>query len=87
MACGLPVVASRIPSHESFAARVAELVPATDVGAFAAAAEQILSSPRRWGSMRRRGIETAQRFSEDTVATTLDKAARWAAEGEWGQAG
>jgi len=83
MACGLPVVGSRIPSHESFADGAAELVPATDVEAFAAAAGRILSSPRRWRSMRRRGIENAQRFSEMTVATILDQAARWVASGSW----
>jgi len=83
MACGLPVVASRIPSHESFATGAAEMVPVASVEAFADAAEQILASRRRWRSMRRRGIENAQHFSEDIVAASLDKAARWVASGSW----
>jgi glycosyltransferase involved in cell wall biosynthesis len=82
-ACGLPVVASRIPSHESFAAGAAELAPAKSAEAFAAAAERVLSSWRRWRTMRRRGLECARRFGEDTVATTLDEAVRWAASGRW----
>ncbi len=47
MACGLPVVASRIPSHEGFAAGAVELVPAKDVEALAAAAERILTNGTR----------------------------------------
>jgi len=83
LACGLPVVASRIPSHESFAAGAAELVPVGNADAFAGAAELLLSSARRWRAIRRRGLERARRFSEATVATTLDEAARWAPSGEW----
>lgn len=81
MACGLPVVASNIPSHTSFAADAAELVPASDAGAFADAAESVLTGRRRWRSMRRRGLEAAARFSEAAVAPVLDDAARWAAAG------
>ncbi len=87
MACGLPVVASKIPSHESFTDGAVELAPADDADAFAAAARKILASGQRWSSMRRRGIEVAQRFSEEKVAVALDRAARWAASGEWRRTG
>lgn len=83
MACGLPVVASRIPSHEAFARGAVELVSARDAGAFANAAEGILSSESRWQTMRQCGIERAEGFSEDVVARILDEAAMWAASGAW----
>ena len=87
LACGLPVVASRIPSHESFAAGAAKLVPVTDAQAYAVAAEKVLSSGRLWRTMRRRGLDGACRFAENRVATILDEAARWVASGEWKQTG
>jgi len=87
MACGVPVVASRIPSHESFADGVAELVTASDAQAYADAAELILSDPNRWGEMRRKGLETAGRFTEDVVGAVLDDAVRWAVSGEWRERG
>lgn len=87
MACGVPVVASRIPSHESLADGTAELVAASDSDAFARAAEAILTDPERWGEMRRRGLETAGRFSEDAVAPVLEDAVRWAVSGEWRERG
>jgi glycosyltransferase involved in cell wall biosynthesis len=83
MACGVPVVASRIPSHESFAAHAAALVAVADAGAYARAAEAILTDPERWQEMRQRGIESASRFSEDAVMPILDDAVRWAVSGEW----
>lgn len=83
MACGVPVVASRIPSHESFATGTAELVAASDVQAYAHAAEGILTDPERWGAMRRRGLETAGRFAEDVIGAVLEDAARWAVSGAW----
>lgn len=85
MACGLPVVASRIPSHEGFASGAAEMVSSGDAEAYAAAAERILASGLNWRTMRRCGIERAERFSEDAVVATLDEAAHWAASGGWGQ--
>jgi len=83
MACGLPVVASRIPSHRAFAADAAELVDAADADAFAEIAGAVLADPARWRRMREVGLERARDFSEDAVAGTLDRAARWAASGEW----
>jgi len=83
MACGLPVVASRIPSHEGFAAGAVEMVPARDVEALATAAERVLSSGREWRTLRRLGLERAQRFSEEEVVTVLDEAAQWVASGRW----
>lgn len=83
MACGLPVVASRIPSHESFAAGAVELVPGRDPEALADAAHRILMDRDEWRSLRRRGLERAQDFAEEAVAATLDEAARWAVSQRW----
>lgn len=85
LACGLPVVASRILSHMAFAADAAELVEAADVDAFAAAAAAVVADPSRWRRMRKRGLERASGFSERAVAETLDGAARWAASNDWRQ--
>jgi glycosyltransferase involved in cell wall biosynthesis len=83
MACGLPVVASEIPSHRSFAGGAAELVRGGDPDAFADAAEAVLTDHRRWNLMRRNGIDIARRHTEEVVAATLDRAARWVDSGEW----
>ena len=85
MACGLPVVASRIPSHMAFAADAAELVEAADVDAFAETAGAVVTDPPRWRRMRECGLDRANGFSEDAVAGILDGAARWAASGDWRQ--
>jgi glycosyltransferase involved in cell wall biosynthesis len=83
MASGVPVVASRIPSHESFAAGAAALVAPAAAEAYAAAAQAILSDRRRWRDMRRRGLAASRRFSEAEVTSILDEAVRWVATGEW----
>jgi glycosyltransferase involved in cell wall biosynthesis len=83
MACGLPVVASRIPSYESFAGDAVEMTPVGDDEAVADAAERVLTSGELWGRMRRGGVETARRFSEEAVGRVLEEAVRWAVEGEW----
>lgn len=79
MACGVPVVASRIPSHESFAAGAVEMVPVGDPEAIAGAAWRVLTDPDRWRARRRAGIARARRFSETAVTSVLDDAVRWAA--------
>ncbi|MCU0302697.1 MAG: glycosyltransferase family 4 protein [Thermoanaerobaculales bacterium] len=83
MACGLPVVASDIPSHASFAAGAAELVAFDDPDAIADAAEAVLGSPRRWRAMRRRGLDAAAGFREAAVTPVLDDAVRWAIGDGW----
>jgi len=83
MACGLPVVASRIPSHESFAEGAVEMAPAGDVETFAAVAQRVLLDEDEWRTLRRFGLERAQRFSEGKVAAILDEAAHWVASGRW----
>jgi glycosyltransferase involved in cell wall biosynthesis len=87
MACGLPVVASRIPSHESFAEGAVELVPAKDAEALAIAAQGVLSKPNEWRTLRRLGLDRARGFSEDVVSVVLDEAAHWVASGRWATGG
>jgi glycosyltransferase involved in cell wall biosynthesis len=79
MACGVPVIASEIPSHRSFATGAAVFAPVGDAGAFAAAAEQLLADSVRWRRHREAGLQAAERFSEEAVTPLLDEAARWAA--------
>jgi glycosyltransferase involved in cell wall biosynthesis len=83
MACGVPVVASDIPSFREFAGDAATLVPFDDPQAFADAARAILHDPRRWRGLRRRGLAVAKGFSEKLVARTVEDAIHWAAEGRF----
>jgi glycosyltransferase involved in cell wall biosynthesis len=83
MACGLPVVASRIPAFAGYAAGAAELVPAGDPDAFAAAARAILGDPKRWRAMRRAGLAAAAAFRERRVVTVVEEALRWVASEAW----
>jgi glycosyltransferase involved in cell wall biosynthesis len=83
MACGVPVVASKIPSHESFAADAALLVSGREPEAFAEAASAVLADPVRWNRMRGAGLDVAAAFAENSVAAIVDDAARWAASGDW----
>lgn len=78
MAAGVPVVASRIPSLEGFAAGAAELVEPGDPEAFAAAARSLLTRPTAWRRARRAGLERARRFAPERVARELEAAVRWA---------
>lgn len=77
MACGVPVVASRIAAFEGFASSAAELVPARDARGFANAARQVLGDRPRWRRMRRAGLRAARRFSERRVVRVLEAALRW----------
>lgn len=79
MACGVPVVASRIPPTEFVARGAAALVEVDDVEAFTAAAARLLGDRRRWRAARRRGLAEAERFAESAVAALLFDAVRWAA--------
>jgi glycosyltransferase involved in cell wall biosynthesis len=83
MACGVPVVASRIEAFEGFAAGAAELVPGRDPGAFAVAARGVLGNRRRWLRMRRAGIDAARAFAERRVTAVVEDALRWAGGGAW----
>jgi len=78
MACGVPVVASDISAFRGFAATAAELVPCDRPEGFAEAARAILGDPRRWRTMRRRGLETAAGFVEERVSRIAEDALRWA---------
>jgi len=83
MACGVPVVASRIQAFAGYAAGAAELVSADDPGAFADAARAILGDRRRWRKMRRAGFEVAAAFSERRVVPSIEEALHWVASDAW----
>lgn len=80
MASGVPVVASRIPSTETFADGAVELVAPGDAEAFAAAAYALLTRSRRWRGARRRGLERAAGFHPRVVGRELEAAVLWARE-------
>ncbi len=78
MAAKVPVVASRIPSTEWFAADGAALVPVGDPEAFAAAAAELLGDAGRWRRARRAGLRAARRFAAPRVGCELESAVGWA---------
>jgi glycosyltransferase involved in cell wall biosynthesis len=77
MACGVPVVASRIAAFESFASSAAELVTPRDSRGFAEAARRVLNNRARWRRMRRAGLRTARRFEERRVVREVEQAVEW----------
>ena len=85
MACGVPVVASDIPSHAAFAAGAATLVPFDDVEAFASAGEVILTRRRRWRDRRGAGLAVARGHREPEISARLDDAVRWTVSRRWAQ--
>jgi glycosyltransferase involved in cell wall biosynthesis len=78
MACGVPIVASRIAAFEGFASSAAELVPPHDARGFAEAARRVLTDRTRWRRMRRAGLRAARRFAERRVVREVEAALRWA---------
>jgi glycosyltransferase involved in cell wall biosynthesis len=78
MASKVPAVASRIPSTVQIADGAVHLVPPGDAGAFAAAAEELLSDPGLWRRARQRGYRAARRFRSEEVLRLLDHAVSWA---------
>jgi glycosyltransferase involved in cell wall biosynthesis len=83
MACGLPVVASRIPAFEGSTGGAVELVSSDDPEAFADAARRILSRRSVWRRHRRAGIDAAARFAVSPVMDEVEAAIRWAVDREW----
>ena len=72
MACGAPVIASRIEAHVETLGAHAHLVEPTDERALAKAIETLLESEIERNRMSRSGIEHASRFSwEATAKLTL----------------
>lgn len=83
MACGLPVIASDIPSFRGFATPAAELVPFDRPQAFADAAWAVLKSASRWRKMRRLGSSIARGFAEHRSVEVAENALYWVASGAW----
>lgn len=73
MACGTPTVATETTSLTENLRGAAELVPATDVGALAAAMERMLLDDGLRAERRSQGLERAARFRWDaTAAKTVE---------------
>lgn len=82
-ASGIPVVASDISCFRGFAAEAATLVPPRDPAAFAAAAVEILQSPRSWRRHRKEGFAVAKHFTPRLAAESAEAALHWVASGRW----
>ncbi|PON18059.1 hypothetical protein C2W62_09925 [Candidatus Entotheonella serta] len=63
MACGTPVVASRIPPHQEVCGDAALLVSPSDTDAMAEAIAAVLQDERFAAELRRRGLANAQRYT------------------------
>lgn len=82
LACGVPAVASDLPTLAWIGDGACPLVPTGDPDAFAAAAERVLGSTWRWRQVRRRGRRAVRRFAPREVAGRLETGVRWAVEAE-----
>jgi glycosyltransferase involved in cell wall biosynthesis len=78
MASKVPAVASRIPSTVHMGDGAVALVPPGDAGAFADAAEELLSDAGAWRRARRLAWQAAQRYRPESVAPQLEQGVRWA---------
>jgi L-malate glycosyltransferase len=81
MACGVPVIATDIPSFRGFAADAATLVPPRDGEALAAAAAEVLGTGRRWRAHRKAGLALAGRFTEERSCAAAEEFLAWALDG------
>ncbi len=63
MACGTPVVASRIPPHQEVCGDAALLVSPSDTDAMAEAIAAVLQDERFAAELRRRGLANTQRYT------------------------
>ena len=72
MACGAPVIASRIAAHVETLGTYAHLIEPTDDGAWAKAIATLLQNPNERERLSRAGLEHASRFSwEETGRLTF----------------
>ena len=84
-ASGVPVVASDISCFREFAEDAATLVPPRDPASLAAAATELLESPRFWRRHRKAGFAVAHRFNPRLAAESAEEALQWVASGQWRQ--
>jgi alpha-1,3-rhamnosyl/mannosyltransferase len=82
-ASGVPVVASDISCFRGFASGAATLVPPRDPAAFAAAATEILETPRVWRQHRKAGLAVANGFTSRPAVESAEEALHWVASGQW----
>ncbi|MBZ0114161.1 MAG: glycosyltransferase [Thermoanaerobaculia bacterium] len=83
MAAGVPVVASDIGAFRGFAGSAAILVPWDSPTAFAEAAQRVLRETGLWLDKRKRGLQIASLYDEETCGREAVEALRWAASGGW----
>ena len=68
MACGAPVVASRIPVIEETTGDAARLVPATDAAELTRAVARLLADDAERAALAAAGLERAARFTWERTA-------------------
>ena len=66
-----------------YAEPAAELVRFDDPSAFAAAALEILGSPRKWRTIRKRGLVVAESYGEAKASKVTEEIMYWIASGAW----
>jgi glycosyltransferase involved in cell wall biosynthesis len=71
MACGAPVVASRLPAIEEVCGTSALLVDSSDPGHLTLAVQQLLDRPDLVRCLIRRGFERARQFCWERTATAI----------------
>jgi glycosyltransferase involved in cell wall biosynthesis len=81
MACGLPVVASNIPTTREFAGEAALIFDPTDVETMADAMARMAKSPELRAEYRARGLKKAEEFAPEKIAAGLVRAYECAAGG------
>jgi len=74
LACGAPVVATRVTSIPEITGDAALLCPPGDSAALAAALERILGEPEVADSLRASGLARAREFTWERTAASLDEA-------------
>jgi glycosyltransferase involved in cell wall biosynthesis len=83
MACGCPVVTSRVASIPEVTGDAALLVDPSDVGDIVGALDAVLADRELRTRLRSSGIERAARFSWEAAATRTVEVYEQAASGEW----
>lgn len=71
MACGLPLLASDIPTNREVSEGYAEFYPTGDINALAALMQTALTCPKNREELTKKAAPVLEKYAPDTVAATL----------------
>ncbi len=74
MACGLPLLASDIPTNREVSEGYAQFYPVGDANALAALMQSALACPPNREELKRKAAPLLEKYAPDTIATTLREA-------------